>query len=175
MQLDLNKIVRYVIGIALVLLFVWLLGYCSNRQDKTPAVEVRYDTITILQHDTVHITRCIKQERYHYDTLLLHDTVYIRDTPQLYSDSTPRYKLDIRAVKLYDYALDIYQTDTLTQYVPQTADNTTSSTNRKGRFGQSVVVGLQVGYGIGVQPSTMQAAFQPYIGIGITYGFGYSW
>lgn len=41
---------------------------------------------------------------------------------------------------------------------------------KKGKFGQSIVVGVQAGYGIGIP-----VKFQPYIGVGVTYGFGYSW
>lgn len=43
---------------------------------------------------------------------------------------------------------------------------------KKGKFGQSVVIGVQAGYGIGI---SNPVKFQPYIGIGVTYGFGYSW
>ena len=40
------------------------------------------------------------------------------------------------------------------------------------KFGQSITLGVQCGYGITVN---QQPSFQPYIGIGITYGIGVTW
>lgn len=170
------KIVRITVGLAVLLLLVWLLGFTARRtaNSPTPTEPVRYDTVVVVKNDTIRSTRTILQETYKYDTIVLRDTVFIADFPQNYVDSTPDYRIDIRAVKLYDYDLDIYRADTLTHYVPQVpAEGKKHS--RKGKFGQSIVVGLQAGYGLGVQPSTMQARFEPYVGIGITYGWGYSW
>lgn len=148
---------------------------CYNRltAPTTDRVAVQYDTIVIVERDTLTIRERVKQWRYHYDTIRVHDTVYIADVPRQYTDSTTDYRLAVKAVKMYDYSLDIYRTDTLTRYVPQVPTERTE-TSRRG-FGQSIVVGLQVGYGLGVQPATMQARFEPYIGVGITYGWGYHW
>ncbi len=174
-NINLMKIVRVAIGVAVLLLLVWLLGFTARRTENspTPAEPVRYDTIVVVKHDTLTIRERVKQWQYHYDTIRVHDTVYIADIPQNYVDSTSDYRLEVNAVKMYDYSLDIYRADTLTRYVPQV------STERKKQsrmgFGQSIVVGLQVGYGLGVQPATMQARFEPYVGIGITYGWGYHW
>lgn len=175
MSIDWVKILRAVVGVAILLLLVWLLGFTARRTENspTPAGIVRYDTIVIIEHDTIRSTRTILQETYKYDTIMLRDTVFIADIPQNYVDSTPDYRIDIRAVKLYGYDLDIYKTSTNTQVLPR--EPQTASKERKGRFGQSIVVGLQVGYGLGVQPATMQARFEPYIGVGITYGWGYHW
>ncbi len=173
MKIDLTHIVSTLIGTAVVLLLVWLLGFTARRTDRPtkPTERVRYDTIVVTRHDTIRESRIILQENYRYDTVVLHDTVYIADIPQNYIDSTHDYRLRVQAVKMYDYSLDIYRTDTFTHYVPIEV----SKPQKRGRFCQSVVVGLQTGYGLGVRPSTMQAAFQPYIGIGLTYGWGYSW
>ncbi len=169
------KIVRIAVGVAIFLLLVWLLGFTARRTESspTPAEIVRYDTLVVVQHDTIRSTRTILQETYKYDTIMLRDTVYIADIPQNYVDSTTDYRLEVNAVKMYDYSISIYKTDTFTRYVPQVPTERTE-TSRRG-FGQSIVVGLQVGYGLGVQPATMQARFEPYVGIGITYGWGYHW
>lgn len=169
------KIVRIAVGVAVLLLLVWLLGYTAKRTNNTsqPLEVVRYDTIVVVRHDTIRSTRTILQETYKYDTIMLRDTVFIADIPQNYVDSTTDYRLEVNAVKMYDYRLDIYRADTFTRYVPQVPTERTE-TSRRG-FGQSIVVGLQVGYGLGVQPATMQARFEPYVGIGITYGWGYHW
>lgn len=175
MSIDWVKIVRAVVGVAILLLLVWLLGFTARLTENSPmpTEPIRYDTIVVVEHDTIRSTRTILQETYKYDTVVLRDTVFVADIPQNYADSTPDYRIDIRAVKLYGYDLDIYRTSTSTQVLPR--EPQTPNKQRRGRFGQSVVVGLQAGYGLGVQPSTMQARFEPYVGIGITYGWGYSW
>ena len=100
----------------------------------------------------------------------VNDTVYVADIPRVYTDSTADYALNVRAVKMYDYRLDIFRVDTITRYIQEKP----AEPKKRGKMGQSVVVGLQFGYGLGVQPATMQARFEPYIGIGITYGFGFT-
>lgn len=174
MKIAQPHIIQTVAG-AFLLLLVWLLGFTARRteSDSTPAEVIRYDTVVVVQHDTIRSTRTILQETYKYDTIVHRDTVFIADIPQNYIDSTTDYRIDIRATKLYGYDLDIYKTSTNTQVLPR--EPHTASKERKGRFGQSIVVGLQVGYGLGVQPATMRARFEPYVGIGITYGWGYSW
>lgn len=158
-----------------IILGLFLIIYIAKRTENspTPTEVVRYDTIVVVEHDTIRSVRTILQETYKYDTVMLRDTVFIADFPQNYVDSTEDYRLEVSAVKMYDYSLDIYRADTFTRYVPQV------STERKKQsrmgFGQSIIVGLQVGYGLGVQPATMRARFEPYVGIGITYGWGYSW
>lgn len=176
MQTDSIKILRMALGAAILLLLVWLLGFTARRTENSPLPTdcIRYDTVVVVIADTIRSTRTILQETYKYDTIVLRDTVFIADIPKNYIDSTPDYRIDIRAVKLYGYDLDIYKADTLTRYVPQIPAESKKH-SRKDKFGQSIVVGLQAGYGLGVQPSTMQARFEPYVGIGITYGWGYSW
>ena len=167
---------RILLLIVIVLLFVSAAGlvYCYNSTPTTDSVAVHYDTIVVVERDTMTIRERVKQWQYHYDTIMLHDTVYLADVPQVYTDSTTDYRLAVNAVKMYDYSLDIYRADTFTRYVPQVPSGCMKQ-SRRGRFGQSIVVGLQVGYGLGVQPATMQARFDPYVGVGITYGWGYNW
>ena len=159
--------------LALMFATIMCITFTNKPYDSEP-IDIRYDTIVVVKHDTIRSTRTILQETYKYDTIVLRDTVFIADIPQNYVDSTQDYRIDIRAVKLYGYDLDIYKADTLTRYVPQIPAESKRQ-SRRGRFGQSIVVGLQAGYGLGVQPSTMQARFEPYIGVGITYGWGYHW
>lgn len=167
--------IALIIGVAIYPLLVLLLCFTAGRTENTPqqTEPICYDTIVVVKHDTIRSIRTILQETYKYDTVVLRDTVFVADIPQNYVDSTPDYRIDIRAVKLYGYDLDIYKTSTNTQVLPR--EPQAASKERKGKFGQSIVVGLQAGYGLGIQPSTMQARFEPYVGIGITYGWGYSW
>lgn len=47
-----------------------------------------------------------------------------------------------------------------------------SVVEKKGGWSQFVGFGVQVGYGIGC---ANQMRFEPYIGVGVVYGFGYHW
>ena len=79
---------------------------------KTPQIERIVVRDTIVQTDTISYTKIVKQDRYHYDTIMIRDTVWIADIPQTYTDSCEDFKIDINAVKLYDYSLEIYKVDT---------------------------------------------------------------
>lgn len=163
--------VRIVVDVFAVVACVFAILFAIwSRGDAVDRVVVSYDTITVIERDTLTVCRYIPTTRYCYDTVRVSDTVYIRDEPRRYIDSTSDYRLAINAVKLYDYTLDIYRADTFTRYIPKVP----SEPKKNGKFGQSVVLGLQVGYGLGVSPATMQARFEPYIGIGLTYGFGFN-
>ena len=145
-------------------------GVVYHFTTKSPQIERIVVRDTIVQTDTISYTKIIKQDRYHYDTIMLRDTVWIADIPQVYSDSTDTYKIDINAVKLYDYNLDIYRVDTFIKEIEKVPQ-----IERKGGWCWSVNAGLQVGYGLNVNPHNMQANFSPYIGVGVSLGFGYSW
>ena len=136
---------------------------------KPPQIERILVRDTIVQTDTISYTKIVKQDKYHYDTIMIRDTVWIADIPQIYTDSCEDFKIDINAVKLYDYSLEIYKVDTFfreIEKVPQI--------ERKSVWCWSVNAGLQIGYGLNVNPSNMQANFAPYIGVGVSLGFGYS-
>ena len=151
-----------------VSVFVFMCGYgfhgCTHECKGTEVVHT--DTIQTIRVDTIRVERTFTD--YIYDTIVVNDTVYIADIPRVYTDSTADYALNVRAVKMYDYRLDIFRVDTITRYIQEKP----AEPKKRGKFGQSIVIGLQAGYGLGVQPATMQAMFEPYIGIGITYGFG---
>ena len=153
-----------------VSVFVFLCGYgchgCTHECNVTEVVHT--DTIQTIRVDTIRVERTFTD--YIYDTIIVNDTVYIADIPRVYTDSTADYALNVRAVKMYDYRLDIFRVDTITRYMQEKP----TEPKKMGKIGQSVVIGLQLGYGFGVQPATMQARFEPYIGIGISYGFGFT-
>ncbi len=145
-------------------------GVVYHFTTKSPQIETIVVRDTIVQKDTISFTKIIKQEKYHYDTIVVNDTVYIRDIPQTYTDSCEDYKIDINAVKLYDYNLDIYKVDTFIQVKEKV-----SQIERKRGFGWSINAGIQIGYGANINPSNMRVNFSPYIGFGVGIGFGYSW
>ena len=164
-----SKAWQYILFVS-VSVFAFLCGYglhsCTHECKWTEVVHT--DTIQTIRVDTIRVERTFTD--YIYDTIVVNDTVYVADIPRVYTDSTSDYALNVRAVKMYDYRLDIFRVDTITRYIQEKP----AEPKKRGKFGQSVVIGLQVGYGLGVQPKTMQARFEPYIGIGITYGFGFT-
>ena len=153
-----------------VSVFVFLCGYgCHGCTHECKGTEVVHtDTIQTIRVDTIRVERTFTNHI--YDTIVVNDTVYIADIPRVYTDSTADYALNVHAVKMYDYSLDIFRVDTITRYMQEKP----TEPKKRGKMGQSVVIGLQLGYGLGVQPSTMQARFESYIGIGISYGFGFT-
>ena len=164
-----SKAWQYILFIS-VSVFVFLCGYgCHGCTHECKGTEVVHtDTIQTIRVDTIRVERTFTD--YIYDTIVVNDTVYVADIPRVYTDSTADYALNVRAVKMYDYRLDIFRVDTITRYIQEKP----TEQKKSGKMGQSVVIGWQVGYGLGVQPKTMQARFEPYIGIGITYGFGFT-
>lgn len=164
-------IVAAAVVVASVVVAAMLIMPKSCTVNNDPSTTVIYDTIVERYRDTVTVERVVVQERQIYDTIVINDTVYIADIPRVYTDSTDKYRLEINAVKLYDYRLDIYRDSIITHTTAEIA----SESKKRGKFGQSVVIGIQAGYGIGIAPMTMQAQFLPYIGVGISYGIGYNW
>lgn len=145
-------------------------GLVYHFTNKSPQIETIVVRDTIVKTDTITFTKIINQDKYHYDTIVVNDTVYIRDIPQTYTDSCEDYRLDINAVKLYDYTLDIYRVDTFIKIQEKV-----SQIEKKRGFCWSINAGLQVGYGVNINPSNMQANFTPYVGLGLNIGWGYSW
>lgn len=145
-------------------------GLVYHFNKKSPQIETIVVRDTIVKTDTITFTKIINQDKYHYDTIVVNDTVYIRDIPQTYTDSCEDYKIDINAVKLYDYTLDIYRVDTFIKIQEKV-----SQIEKKRGFCWSINAGLQVGYGVNINPSNMQANFTPYVGLGLNIGWGYSW
>lgn len=166
MYKTIGYIAAVVVAAMLLLAGAYALGRWVRPAEEARTV-VRTDTVVVVQRDTLREVRRVEQVRYRYDTVVVNDTVYVRDEPRVWADSTERYRIAIEAVKLYGYELDLYRADTV-RMVETTA--VVEPAKRKGRWGQSVVVGIQVGYGF---TPGLQAA--PYVGVGVTYGFGYAW
>lgn len=124
--------------------------------------------------DTLVIEKEIPKNCFVYDTVWKYDTItrenvrYIRDTLQVFKDSTEDYSLEAKAVRFDSYKLSIYKVDTVYKPIEVIPER------KKPAFKQSVIIGPYVGYGIGFQPDGTYR-FSPEIGIGISYGFGVSW
>lgn len=99
-----------IIGLFIILCII---SFFVGRYTKKNEVEVVTKRDTVVCRDTFNFikTEIEFRDRYFYDTVEIERVVYVRDTPQTYTDSTDKYKLKINCVKLYDYDLSIYTTD----------------------------------------------------------------
>lgn len=152
---------------------------------KVAQIEEKYAPKPIIQHDTIIRDSIQIQEkvrwkyRTKYDTTLLifrdtvHDTVMIeipidhyqyRDTGS--TDST-KYTLGID-YSGYKASLDSVWFNY--SYTPQTIIKT-----KRNGWGQYIGVGVQVGVGPNINVRDGTFVTGPYVGIGVTYGFGYHW
>lgn len=132
---------------------------------KTPTIKetkteiIKRDTIvnTIRDFDTVYVTNTKYKDIYHYDTIHKENKVYIQDTVHNYAFKEKDYNLDINAVRLDNYKLDIHTKDTI-KYT-ETVYQTIYKPNKN-----KIVIGVQGGYGYGFNSKQLE----PYVGLGIT-------
>lgn len=161
--MDWKIVLRYFISICGVILIVTALlsiGYKigSQNEEKTPQIEYKTDTLVVVKRDTIKVVKKVKEFR--YDTVVVNNTVYIKDTLQHYTDSTDMYKIDIEAVRLDNYRLDIYRSDSLVHITDSVfiyKENKDSWW--KNRF--VVTAGIGVGYGL------INKNFDCYVGVGV--------
>ena len=156
-------ILTFLGGLIVSLIFVF--GSLKSKENDVK-IKIETDTVYITKIDTIHHTKYINHNNYIYDTIVRNDTIYIADIPKNYSDSCEDYRIKINAVKLNDYSLDIYRVDTFIHIKEKV-----SQIEKKRGFGGNISVGLQAGYGVGIESKK----FEPYVGVGIGFGFGYNW
>ena len=120
---------------------------------------IKKDTIVdyVKSFDTVYLAKTVYKDRYHYDTIHIKDKTYIQDTLHNYAFKEKDYDLDINAVRLDNYKLDIHTKDTIkyTETVYQTIYKPKKN---------KISIGLQGGYGYGFKARQLE----PYVGLGIT-------
>ena len=152
---------------------------------KVAQIEEKYAPVPIIQHDTIirdsiQIQEKVKWKyRTKYDTTLLvfrdtvHDTILIEIPIDHYqyrdsgsTDST-KYNLGIN-YSGFKPTLDSVWFNY--SYTPKTIVKT-----KRNGWGQYVGVGLQVGVGPSINARDGTFVTGPYIGVGVTYGFGYHW
>ena len=120
---------------------------------------VKENRIEIIKKDTIvdYVAKTVYKDRYHYDTIHIKDKTYIQDTLHNYAFKEKDYDLDINAVRLDNYKLDIHTKDTIkyTETVYQTIYKPKKN---------KISIGLQGGYGYGFKARQLE----PYVGLGIT-------
>lgn len=127
---------------------------------ETKTEIIKRDTIIDWKYstDTVFADKIKCKNKIVYDTIVKDNIVYVKDSAVVHRDSTENYTIDISAVKLDWYKLDITHKDTVT-YV-QTV-NTVTYKPKKNHF----TLGLSAGYGYGIKSKDIQ----PFVGITATY------
>lgn len=119
---------------------------------------VKTDTIVDWKYstDTVYFSKIKYKDKIIYDTIHKNDVVYIRDTAVVHRDSTSDYTIDISAVRLDWYKLDINHRDTIT-YTQTIYETVYKKRNNKPQ------IGVYGGLGYDVKGKT----FGPEVGVGI--------
>ena len=125
---------------------------------ETSTEVIKRDTIINWNYstDTVFADKIKYKNKIVYDTIVKDNTVYVKDSAVVHRDSTENYTIDISAVKLDWYKLDITHKDTVT-YI-QTVNNTIYKPKKN-----KIAIGVQGGYGYGFKSKQLE----PYIGLGI--------
>ena len=129
-----SKAWQYILFV-LVSVFIFLCGYgfhgCTHECKEAEVVHT--DTIQTIRVDTIRVERTFTD--YIYDTIIVNDTVYVADIPRVYTDSTADYALNVRAVKMYDYRLDIFRVDTIIRYLQEKP----TEPKKRGKIGRAHV------------------------------------
>lgn len=125
---------------------------------ETRTEVIKRDTIVNIKKDfdTVYVSKTKYKDIYHYDTIHHNDIVYVKDTVHNYAFKEKDYNLDINAVRLDNYKLDIHTKDTI-KYT-ETVYQTIYKPKRN-----KITIGVQGGYGYGFRSKQLE----PYIGLGI--------
>ena len=125
---------------------------------ETSTEVIKRDTIINWNYstDTVFADKIKYKNKIVYDTIIKDNTVYVKDSAVIHRDSTENYTIDISAVKLDWYKLDITHKDTVT-YI-QTVNNTIYKPKKN-----KIAIGVQGGYGYGFKSKQLE----PFIGLGI--------
>lgn len=170
------------IGIWNLLAVVVVLIFCIVHNDIN-SKQLEPQIVTIHDTTTVTVEKIKEKEKINrvveYDTFLIvekdtvRDTIYVslpieykqyRDT---FNTDTSRTILDIK-YSGYKSSLDgVYVHSSFTQRERIKVKHT--------GFGQFIGVGLQLGYGASINPVNKTFQPSPYIGVGVTYGWGYHW
>lgn len=130
---------------------------------KTEYITQR-DTVIDVRHttDTVWADKIKWRDRYVYDTIHKDNVVYVRDTAVVHHDSTRNYTIDVSAVRLNWYKLDIHTRDTVTLTEVNTVERIAKPKRHIIEFG---VYG-----GMGYDPHSK--SFGPSVGLGIMLPLG---
>lgn len=153
---------------------IWLF---TTKPITTIDTKIIHDT-TVIVKDSIQYHTKIKNIIFHdtiVQTIVNTDTVYvpiqIPITYKTYTDKIFNDNIEYDVTINYSgYKSEIEDVTIYSNYVKQDVKNITPKPWR-----QTVSLGIQVGYGIQLTPYNTMYSFGPYVGIGIQYGWGYTW
>lgn len=180
-----NHYISLALGLLLGLTIALPFRSCGREEERTEQVVV-HDTIK--QTDTIHLREHTKMvEVICYDTIWIErETDHCVDTTEMVDSTNADFALV--PITQSEYR-DTFLTDTSRAEVgvlfsgynaridsiginyQRTQKN--SAERKKGGFGWCVMPSIQVGYGLGLNGNIVTAS--PYVGIGVSIGWGYHW
>ena len=158
-KMDMRFLLAILLTISICLNFyLYFLREPLLKEVKTEVV--KKDTIVTFKKDfdTVFVKQTKYNDIQHYDTIHITNKVYIQDTIKNYTFNEKDYDLNINAVKLDNYKLDIHAKDTV-KYV-----ETVNTVTYKQRSNKPQI-GIFGGIGYDIKGKT----FGPEIGIGVVF------
>lgn len=126
---------------AIVFIYTERVNETKEIMEKEYVYIKQFDTIisVIYKTDTIFPKNEIK-----YETKIINDTVYIKDEPHTTRDSNDVYTIDINAVKLNWYKLDIHAKDTIVK--TNTIYDIKKNEPQRSKFYYGI--GIGTGYGL---------------------------
>lgn len=134
----------------------------QKQADSVAVIDTFIEYFTLFETETVYVDQIKEIPKYIPKTVVINDTTYIEKIQQIYRDTTPSYNIEIGAVELNYYKLDVHHTDTLrfTDTIQLNVPIIEKKPKPK-RWG----IGVQTG--VGYAPNSNNIS--PYIGVGISY------
>lgn len=170
------------LGIWNLLAVVVILIFCIVHNDIS-SKQLEPQIVTIHDTTTVTVEKIKEKEKIkrvvEYDTFLIVEKDTVRDTvyvslPVEYKQYRDTFNTDTsRTILDITYSGYKAQLDGLYVESHYTARETIKI--KHTGFGQFIGVGLQLGYGASINPVNKTFQPSPYIGVGVTYGWGYHW
>ena len=177
-----NKEKLKTIGIWNLLAVIAVLTFCIIHNDISTK-QLKPEIITI--HDTTTVTvETIKEKEkvqrvVEYDTSFIVERDTVRDTiyvslPIAYKQYRDTFNTDTSRT-IVDIKYSGYKAQLDGLYVESHYKAKETVKIKHTGFGQFVGIGLQLGYGASINPINKTFQPSPYIGVGVTYGWGYHW
>lgn len=170
-------IINTIIAMLFILSIVCNIWLITTKPKIVTDVKTVHDT-TVIVKDSIQKHTVIKDVLL-YDTIIQTivdtDTIYIPiDLPITYKTYTNKLcnnniEYDV-TINYSGYKSEIEDVTIQSKYLKENITNI-----KQNPWRQTISIGVQIGCGMQLTPQQSIYSFGPYIGIGIQYGFGYTW
>lgn len=175
---------KSIIILILSLLLVGIGGFLLYDY-KVAQIEEKYTPEPIIQHDTIVRDSIQIQEKVKwkyktkYDTAIIIQKDTVKDTVYIQIPISHYQYRDTISTDSVGYSLGInysgYKATLDTVWVNHWYTPKTIVKTKRNGWGQYIGIGIQVGYGVGINPIQQTFRPMPTISVGVSYGFGYHW